>query len=279
VKVGLITTPGYRNSVTLVLTGGEIEAKAELAQRALWAAIPGGEKAFDEIDVRMLRADGPDPATPDAAVCLLTISVAGRDRAATGRLARAAVETGLSSYPGLYLTAPPGPGSSYTVFWPTLLPADRFPQRVVLDGREWAVQPGPSSPLTKTLSGGRQAAGPAPTGETARVPLGRVIGSRSGDKGGNATLGVWARDDRTFSWLAGWLTEDRWRELLPQAADLDLRTWWLPNIRAAGVTVVGLLGYGVAANLHLDSQGKGLGEYLRARHADVPRALLDGEGS
>ena len=275
VKVGLITTPGYRNSVTVVLTGGEVEAKADLAQRALWAAIPGGEKAFDEVDVRLLRADRPDPVTPDAAVSLLTISVAGRDRAATGKLARAVVETGLSSYPGLYLTAPPGPGSSYTVFWPTLLPAERFSQRVLLDGREWFVAPGPSTPPHDEPVAA-PAAEPAPPGDTERAPLGRLLGTRSGDKGGNATLGVWARDDRTFSWLTGWLTEDRWRELLPQAADLELRPWWLPNIRAAGVTVVGLLGHGVAANLHLDSQGKGLGEYVRARHAPLPSTLLDG---
>jgi hypothetical protein len=86
---------------------------------------------------------------------------------------------------------------------------------------------------------------------------------------------VWARTDETYSWLAGWLTEQRWRELLPQTRELPLRLWWMPNLRAAGVTVVGLLGRGVAANLALDSQGKGLGEYLRARHADVPARLVE----
>ena len=89
---------------------------------------------------------------------------------------------------------------------------------------------------------------------------------------------MWARDDRTYDWLTGWLTEDRWRELLPQARGLALRPWWMPNLRAAGVTVVGLLGRGVGADLHLDSQGKGLGEYLRARHVELPTALLEAPG-
>ncbi|MFJ3952396.1 DUF1446 domain-containing protein [Streptomyces sp. Je 1-4] len=278
VKVGLITTPGYRNSVTLVLTGGDIEAKADLAQRALWAAVPGGEQTFDEVDVRLLRADMSDPADPDAAVALLTIGVTARDRVVAGGLARAAVETGLSSYPGFYLTSPPGPGSSYSVFWPTLLPAEDFQQRVLFEGRNWVADRPPS-----TATGADAPLDPLVTadvtGPTERVPLGRLLGARSGDKGGNATLGVWARDEQGFAWLAGWLTEDRWREWLPQTAGLELRPWWLPNLRAAGVTIVGLLGRGVAANLQLDSQGKGLGEYLRARHADVPVFLLSGRRS
>ena len=150
VKVGLITTPGHRNSVTFVITGDDVPAKADLAQRALWAAVPGGEKAFDEVDVRLLRADRPDPAAPDEATALLTVSVASRDRSSVAQLARAAVETGLSSYPGFYLTAPPSSGSAYTVFWPTLLPATDFPQTVSFEGREWTAEarpPGPSRPL------------------------------------------------------------------------------------------------------------------------------------
>ena len=279
VKVGLITTPGHRNSVTFVITGDDVPAKADLAQRALWAAIPGGEKAFDEVDVRLLRADRPDPASPDEATALLTVSVASRDRSSVAHLARAAVETGLSSYPGFYLTAPPSGGSAYTVFWPTLLPAADFPQTVSFDGREWTAELPPAQPVsppppTDAPSPARPVAGPA-----VRSPLGTVLGSRSGDKGGNATLGVWARDDRTYDWLTGWLTEDRWRELLPQARGLALRPWWMPNLRAAGVTVVGLLGWGVGADLHLDSQGKGLGEYLRARHVELPTALLEAPGA
>ena len=181
VKVGLITTPGHRNSVTFVITGDDVPAKADLAQRALWAAIPGGEKAFDEVDVRLLRADRPDPGSPDEAAALLTVSVASRDRSTVAQLARAAVETGLSSYPGFYLTAPPSGGSAYTVFWPTLLPAADFPQTVSFEGREWTAAPPPTRPVppappTAAPSPARPFCGThrslAP-GDRPRLPVGR----------------------------------------------------------------------------------------------------------
>jgi hypothetical protein len=107
------------------------------------------------------------------------------------------------------------------------------------------------------------------------VPLGLVAGARSGDKGGNANVGLWARDDASYAWLAGWLTEDRFRELLPEAAGLALRRYELPNLRALNFVVVGLLGAGVAASTRPDPQAKGLGEYVRSRLADIPVALLD----
>jgi len=100
------------------------------------------------------------------------------------------------------------------------------------------------------------------------------VGARSGDKAGNATLGLWARDDATHAWLAEWLNADRLRELVPEAAGLDVRRWELPNLRAVGFTVVGLLGRGAAASLRLDPQAKGLAEYVRARYVEMPAELV-----
>jgi hypothetical protein len=107
-----------------------------------------------------------------------------------------------------------------------------------------------------------------------RVALGRLVGARSGDKAGNATLGVWARDPAAHAWLAGWLTTERLRRLVPEAEGLRVDRWELPNLRAVGFTLRGLLGLGVAASLRLDAQAKGLGEYLRAKHVDVPADLV-----
>ena len=38
--------------------------------------------------------------------------------------------------------------------------------------------------------------------------------------------------------------------------------------------VHGMLGWGVASNLRLDTQAKGLGELLRSRFVDVPASLV-----
>jgi acyclic terpene utilization AtuA family protein len=300
VKVGALIPGGWRNEGTFVLTGLDIEEKANLAQAALWAHVPGGETAFDQVTVRLLRAGRPDPRTMQEAVALLTITVTGQDPKLVAGFSRAAVETGLGSYPGLTMTAPPGKGSPVLVFWPTLMPASDFTQTVTLEERSWvvpltvgaaraaddpfssaAVAPRDDPPYppavrpVKSENTGRTLSAPAADGSTVRLPLGTLLGARSGDKAGNATLGVWARDDAAHRWLRSWWTEPRLRELLPETAGLELRLWEFPLLRACGVTVVGLLGAGVAANHALDGQAKALGEYLRAKVADIPADLLN----
>jgi hypothetical protein len=279
VKVGAVLSGGWRNETTFVLTGTSIEEKAQVAQDALWKRIPNGEKAFDTVTVRLLRADRSDPATMEDAVALLTITVTGADRRWVSHFSRAAVEIGLATYPGAYFTSPPQTGTEFYVFWPTVMRAELFNQRVTLGERTWTVSGASNTdespqPLPPTPRGERTYSGP-----TRRLPLGTVLGARSGDKAGNATLGVWARNDASHAWLRSWWSEDTVRALLPEAAGCEMRLWELPRLRACGVTIIGLLGRGVAANPHLDSQAKGLGEYVRAKHMDMPTALLHQETS
>ena len=113
--------------------------------------------------------------------------------------------------------------------------------------------------------------------DMSRAPLGRVFGARSGDKGGDANVGVWARDDAGYAWLAGNLTVERFKELVPEAAALEVRRYELPNLRALNFSVVGLLGEGVAASTRPDPQAKSLGEYLRAQEVELPDELLAGQ--
>jgi hypothetical protein len=129
-----------------------------------------------------------------------------------------------------------------------------------------AAPPGPALP------------GPALPGPTVRVPLGRVFGARSGDKGGTANVGVWARDAAGYAFLAERLTVERFRELIPEARDLEVRRYELPNLLAVNLVVVGLLGEGVSSTTRIDPQAKGLGEWLRARVVELPAELLDTEG-
>ena len=119
---------------------------------------------------------------------------------------------------------------------------------------------------------------PAPVllrdGPYTRVPLGTICGARSGDKGGNANIGVWARSDRGFQWLDSTLTVELLKELLPEAAPLTVTRHALPNLRALNFVVEGILGEGVSSGTRFDPQGKGLGEWLRSRYVDVPEELL-----
>ncbi|HEX3591445.1 MAG TPA: acyclic terpene utilization AtuA family protein [Pseudonocardiaceae bacterium] len=271
-KVAMNFLGGYRNTMTLVLTGLDIPAKAEWAERELFEIL-GGPDQFADADVRLLPFDGGDGVP----MAHLRITVKDPDRRKVGRrFSNATMELALGGYAGFHTTTPPTAESAYGVYWPTLVPTDAVDHRVVLpDGTDRAIPP--------TATGApRHASGAGEVGvldgPTRRVPLGTVCGARSGDKGGNANVGVWARDPACYAWLNAYLTSDRVRALVPEAAELDVRRYELPNLHALNFVLAGLLGEGVAASTRPDPQAKGLGEYLRSRPVDVPVRLVSGVG-
>ena len=148
-------------------------------------------------------------------------------------------------------------------------------ERRVIPDPPTATPPPAAAPEVPPAAAADATAADATAAPAVRAPLGRVAGARSGDKGGNANIGLWTRDDAGYAWLAGFLTADRVRELLgPEAAALPIDVHPLPNLRAVNVVVHGLLGDGVASSTRPDPQAKGLGEYLRSRVVDVPEELL-----
>lgn len=111
------------------------------------------------------------------------------------------------------------------------------------------------------------------------APIGILVarliqGFAAGGEFGSANLGVWARDEAGWPWLAHTLTTGRLRELLPETADLPVVRHVLPNLRALNFVVDGLLGEGALSQARFDPQAKALGEWLRARHLDIPEELL-----
>jgi hypothetical protein len=258
---------GFRNRMEFVLTGLDVEDKAELALAGLRDAYP------HPFEATLVRTDREDAPSNEQAAALLRVQVRSDDPKQVGRaFSSAAVELALASYPGFTLTSPPGEGTPYGVYWPSLVEPDDVEHVVVHpDGRREVVPHTPGAALEVPSPA---APAPAVPGPTSRVPLGTVVGARSGDKGGNANVGFWTRTDDAAAWLLGWLDEDRFRALLPEADGLRVDVHPLPNLRAVNVVVHGLLGEGVASSTRFDPQAKGLGEYLRSRLVDVPAALL-----
>jgi Acyclic terpene utilisation family protein AtuA len=277
-KVAVNYLGGFRNSMSFVLTGLDVEAKAGMVSAALFERL-GGRERFQTAETRLVGRPADDPATAEAAVAELRVTVKDPDPAKVGRaFSDAAIELALASYPGCYTTTPPGDASPYGVFWPALVAADAVEQVVVLDdGGRLPVKPpiGPARPAADVPPSLPPPRPPdPPAGPTVLAPLGRAFGARSGDKGGDANLGVWARSPRAYAWLAEFLTVERFRALLPEARGLEVRRHELPNLLALNFVVVGLLGEGVSSSTRIDPQAKGLGEWLRARVVDLPVALL-----
>ena len=271
-KVSLNTIGGFRNAMTFVLTGLDIDAKAELVRRQLETALT---VKHAELEWTLARTDHPDADTEEAASALLRCVARDPDPANVGRqFSSAAVELALASYPGFTTTAPPGDGQVYGVFTPGSVRADQVPHVAVhADGHRVDI---PSATETLELAPVPPFALPVPLpfGETRRVPLGVIAGARSGDKGGSANVGVWVRTEDHWRWLASTLSVDKLRELLPEVADLPVTRHVLPNLFAVNFVVEGILGEGVAYQARFDPQAKGLGEWLRSRYVDIPEALL-----
>ncbi|MFZ3392694.1 acyclic terpene utilization AtuA family protein [Rhodococcus sp. 7Tela_A2] len=272
-KVCLNALAGFRNTVEFVLTGLDIEAKAALVRRQIEANLPARPA---ELEWTLARTDHPDVTTEETASAVLRCVVRDPDPDVVGRgFTSTAVEFGLASYPGFHVTAPPGTGSAFGVYTAGLVAAEQVPHIAVLpDGSGVDISP---SATTRTLEPVPEPPlpEPLPPGPTRRAALGTVLGARSGDKGGDANIGVWARSDDAYRWLVHTLTVDALTSLLPETAAHDVTRHVLPNLRAVNFVVEGILGRGVASQARFDPQAKGLAEWLRSRHLDIPLTLLE----
>ncbi|WP_273734656.1 acyclic terpene utilization AtuA family protein [Mycolicibacterium septicum] len=271
-KVSCNSIGGFRNAATFVLTGLDIEAKAALVRSQLEAGL---KVRPAELDWTLARTDHPDADTEEAASALLHCVVRDADPNIVGRqFSAAGVELALASYPGFTTTAPPGDGQIYGVFVPGYVDAAEVPHiAVYADGSRIGIAPA-SETLDLAPVPDPALPDPLPSGTTRRAPLGTIAGARSGDKGGSANVGVWVRTDEQWRWLAHTLTVDKLRELLPETADLPVTRHLLPNLRAVNFVIEGILGQGVAYQARFDPQAKGLGEWLRSRHLDIPEELI-----
>ncbi len=278
-KVGINELGGYRNSIEVALTGLQVEEKAAFAAAAFWDACAYSPDDFAMVKSRVIRTDKADPASNEEATAVWRLTVKDPDEGKVGRaFSNAMIETALASIPGMYaLSGAPTAATPYGVYRPARIDAGLVPQYVhLVDGATDQVE----SIAPPGVVSIEPAAGPvavAPGGGKTAAPLGAVIGARSGDKGGDANLGVFARSDEAWAWLDEFLTVAKLRQLLPEAAAFPIERYSLPNLRSLNFVIRGLLEEGVAAATRRDAQAKSLGEWLRARVVDIPTSLLTSE--
>jgi Acyclic terpene utilisation family protein AtuA len=307
-KVAMNELGGYRNSFSVALTGLDIDAKAEFAAATFWDACPYGSGDFDSIDSRVIRTDKGDASTQEEATAIWRVTVKDRDERKVGRaFADANVHTALASIPGMYgLGGGPSAASPFGVYRPAKVDATLVPQYVhLLAEGQWTATTRAVAPVETALrdlasgssesvetgliegdivddarssmsgtrvSGGRETS--SVSSGTVLAELGRAIGTRSGDKGGNANLGVFVRSQDAWVWIDEWLTAERLVGLLPELANLPVDRYRFPKLRALNFVVHGLLEEGVAASTRQDAQAKALGEWLRARVVPIPDHLV-----
>ena len=275
-KVCVNTVGPYKQSTEVLLTGLDIEKKAEIYLDSILHNV-GGREQFDEVDVQLIRSDHEDPGTNEVAHAALRITFVSSDPSKLGRLLQAKMtELGLANIPGNTGRGGGGySGNQVLVHWPCYIDSQKVVERVHMDGGMTEVQPTQQLDLPEMFYQQVPVDIPSsPRGETRKVPFGRLFGTRSGDKGGAANCGVWARSDEAYGFLHDFLTVDRFKALLPDFGAFEVEQYELPNMLALNFVIRGVLGGGVSSNHRIDKQAKSLGEYLRAKHVDIPESLL-----
>ncbi len=277
-KVSVNALGGFRNQVEFVLTGLDVEEKAEWVRAQLTPALTAQEVTWSRVS-----PPPPDADTEEAASALLRCTVMDPQADPVGRaFTGPAVELALASYAGFTMTTPPQQPSPFGVYRPEYVDRALVHHTVVhADGRREEIADPASFSVADPDAGRRPSPYPAPADSlNRRAALGTFVHARSGDKGGDANIGLWVANDgdprreARATWLAKLMSPRRVRELIPEARDLEVDVYVLPNLGGVNVIVHGLLGQGVAASTRFDPQAKGLGEWLRSRSVHIQEDLL-----
>ncbi len=272
-KVCINCLGGYRNSTTVVLTGLDIEKKARIVEDAVFDSL-GGKGQYAVEEVQLVRSNQEDPGINEEAFAYLRISVMDRDQKKVDRFSAAVIELALANVPGFTLTAPPAKGTMAIIHWPALISQHRVTQKITIDGEEFSVDFVPSGASSPCPKAQEIPIPPVPSGNKVKIPIGRIYATRSGDKGGNANLGVWGKTPESYAFLKDFLTVSKLKELLKDLSSYEIERYEFPNLLAINFYIKGVLGEGVAASLRSDPQAKTLGEYLRAKVIEAPVSIV-----
>lgn len=277
-KVAITALGGFENSLIYVLTGLEPQAKAKLVESALRSRLKNAD--ISEFRFELIGGVDSDPVDQLAATTFFKVSVKGTEAAVGRRFFDASVELGLANYPGLFsIRADARNASAFGVYWPAVLEQDVLEHAAVLDdGTRIAISVPPAFGVPRPSGDGSEMVA-EDWGQTRQAPLGVLVDARSGDKGGNANVGIWARDETAYRWLASYFTEEKVRSLLPEARGLAVEAYRLPNLLALNLVIKKLLDGGATETLRFDPQAKALGEYVRSKVIDIPNALLAPNGN
>ena len=276
-KVCINLAGGFRNGMEIILTGIDIEDKAKVFTDALFNSV-GGQDQFEEVSIQLHRTDKENPITNEEAMASLVISVKSSNPDLVGRLFSAKIiELALANIPGFFAQSGPKSSGPVIVYWPALIDSKHVKEKVHIDGKEIEVLPTTQLDFEEIYYQ-REPFNIEEINMTDQLEIffGDLFGTRSGDKGGCANLGVWAKNKNTYSFLYNFLTVERIKELMPDLNKYKVERFELPNIYSLNFYIHDILQDGVSSNNRKDSQAKSLGEYLRAKKILVPKEIVEG---
>ena len=274
-KVCMNLAGGFRNGMEIILTGLDIEDKAKVFTDALFNSV-GGRKQFDEVSIQLHRTDKENPNSNEEAMASLLVSVKSKDQNLVGRLFSAKIiELALANIPGFFAQGGVKSSGPVIIYWPALVDSKHIKEKVHIDGEEIEVIPTSQLELEEIYYQKEPIKIKKIKKEDEKeIYFGEIYGTRSGDKGGCANLGVWAKNSNSFAFLHDFLTVKKLKELLPDLNQYKIERFELANINSLNFYIHDILQDGVSSNDKKDGQAKSLGEYLRAKKVKVPQSII-----
>ena len=236
----------------------------------------GGKEIFDKVDIQLHRTDKLDANSNEEAQAFLRIDVMSSNPDLVGRLFNAKiVELALANFPGWTGRSGVVPNGAYIEYWPTLVDSKHIKEIVNIGNKKIEVLPTSQMNLEeKYYQKEPFELKKIDPSNFEKIFFGRLFGTRSGDKGGCANLGVWDKNEESYSFLFDFLTVEKLKELLPDLDQYKIDRYELPNINSLNFYVHGILQEGVSSSTRMDGQAKSLGEYLRSKEIQVPSQLI-----
>ena len=274
-KVCVNLAGGYRNGTELLLTGLDIDEKANLITETIFDSV-GGKEQFDKVDIQLHRTDKENPESNEQAQAFLRIDVMSQNPDLVGRIFSAKIiELALANFPGWTGRSGVVPSGPYIEYWPALVDSKFIKERVHFEGKTLEIIPTSQLDYEEVYYQKES----TEVKKIKEVPdteifFGEIYGTRSGDKGGCANLGVWSKNSEAYGYLYDYLTVSKLKELLPDLKSFEIDRFELPNILSLNFYIHGILQDGVSSSTRMDGQAKSLGEYLRAKKITVPKIIL-----
>ncbi len=275
-KVTINAIDAFQNQMIFYLAGLHNERKAEVLKNQFLKSV-GGAETFDHINFQYIPTNKDNPQSNEEAFATLKVVVEDKNPSKAGRLFTSKIiELALCSVPGFCIQSAPQPAKPKVVHFPALIGKKHITQQISMGDKNWEVQEvaydTSNLQLTKNFS--------LPdfnfdTSDTKEIYLGELYAARSGDKGGNANLGVYAKNLKAYAFLKSYLTVENFKNLLADSAEYEIERYDFPNLLGLNFYLKGFLGDGVAGNNKIDPQAKTLGEYLRAKKIVVPVSLFE----
>ncbi len=288
-KVSTTWPDGYKLSTIFMLGGREAVAKGTHSAEAI---IKKTRRMFRErnmgdyrdVSIEIIGSEatyGPHARAQDSREVVVKIAAKHDQKEALGLLGREIAPMATGGVVGMTGSFGAGRSTPSPVIrmFSCLVPKTLVPVTIELDGRSLAMEQGAKSGGFKV--GDLPAEAPpapalptsGPNAATATVPLVALAYGRSGDKGDNANIGIFARRPEYEPILDAEVTEEAVARYFAHRIQGKVSRWRLPGIHGFNFLLRQALGGGGMASLKADPLAKAFAQMLLDMPVRVPASL------